>query len=94
MTHSIKISDLSCLNGLPFGESFDTLISEGEARAEPVGFLGGDLCLNVLIPSFLFLAPAAVALSLNLLLSVGNLTVKTVQRKSKARPLVKAKLCL
>lgn len=37
MTHSIKTSDLSCLNGLPFGESFDTLISEGKGITRTKG---------------------------------------------------------
>lgn len=40
MTHITKISELFCFECLPFGESFAILISEGEAKAEPVGFLG------------------------------------------------------
>jgi len=36
VTHITKISELFCFEGLPFGEPFAILISEGEARAEPL----------------------------------------------------------
>ncbi len=37
---AMGVAGLFCFIGLPFGWPFDILISEGEARAEPVGFLG------------------------------------------------------
>lgn len=37
MTHITKISELFCFEGLPFGESFAILISEGEGAARTKG---------------------------------------------------------